>query len=148
MKSIINAAALLLVAGLITACQSGPYIPPAVKTEVPTHKMSVGNFISPKACTSGTNTLNGKVIGASLCVRSQKYEVFGGPDITLSFNRELVAVLTPEEAVKGFTATKYGITVSFKCEDAPKKDTDDGRSHHCSYDASNLPMIRADITFP
>lgn len=148
MKSMIQAAVLIFAASLITACQSGPYTPPAVKTEIPTNKMSVGNFISPKACTSGTNTLNGKLVGASLCIRSQKYEVFGGPDITLSFNRELVAVLTPEEAVKGFTATKYGITVSFKCEDIPKKDTDDGSSYHCSYDASNVPMIRADITFP
>ncbi|MFC6299024.1 hypothetical protein GNF76_15500 [Pseudomonas sp. CCM 7893] len=148
MKSMFTAAALISATTLITACQSGPYTPPEPKADVPTTKMSVGNFISPKACTSGTNTLNGKLIGASLCIRSQKYEVFGGPDITLSFNRELVAVLTPQEAVKGFTATKYSITVSFKCEEIPKKDTDDGSSYHCSYDASNLPLIRADITYP
>ncbi|AZF11050.1 hypothetical protein C4J93_2853 [Pseudomonas sp. R2-37-08W] len=148
MKSMLTAAALISATTLIAACQSGPYTPPEPKTEVPTTKMSVGNFISPKACTSGTNTLNGKLIGASLCIRSQKYEVFGGPDITLSFNRELVTVLTPEEAVKGFRATKYGVTASFKCEEIPKKDTDEGRSYHCSYDASNLPLIRADITFP
>ena len=146
MTPITKAAALVSIVCVITACQSKP--PLAPKIDIPTEEISVGNFFYVKACISGDNTVSGRSIRGTLCTKSQKYDVFGGPVIRLGSDRRYVGELTPQEAVKGFATVVNGIEYTFKCEERPKKKADDGDSYHCAYDADNLPMIRADITYP
>lgn len=68
--------------------------------------------------------------------------------IKLAGQRGYVGSLSPQEATKGFSASDGGITYTLKCELLPKQNTDAGESYRCAYDANNLPLVKADITYP
>ncbi|MHC8299599.1 hypothetical protein [Pseudomonas sp. ZS1P83] len=146
MKAFLKIASVLSTAVLTASCQSGP--PPAPKTEAPTQTVVLDKWLQVSFCTNGSNTIDGKLIQGKLCSQTQKYEFVGGPVIKLAGQLGYVGSLSPQEAIKGFSATDGGITYTLKCELLPKLSADAGESYRCAYDANNLPLVRVDITYP
>ena len=68
--------------------------------------------------------------------------------IKLAGQHGFVGALSPQQAIKGFSATDRDITYSLKCELLLKQSADAGESYRCAYDANNLPLVRVDITYP
>lgn len=146
MNTFLKIVGVLVTTGLTAACQSGP--PPAPKAEVPTQTVVLDKWLQVRFCTDGSNTIDGKLIQGRLCSQTQKYELAGGPVIKLAGQLGSIGSLSPQEAIKGFSATDGGITYTLKCELLPKQSADAGESYRCAYDANNLPLVRVDITYP
>ncbi|WP_419795102.1 hypothetical protein MYA83_12635 [Pseudomonas palleroniana] len=146
MKAFLQILVVLSTALLMTACQSGPPLPPTA--EAPMQKVVLDKWVQVRLCIDGSNTIDGKLINSRLCAQTQKYELFGGPVIKLAGQHGYVGSPSPQEAIKGFSATDDGITYTLKCEQVPKVSAEAGDSFHCAFDGNNLPLIRADITYP